>query len=109
MQKLMLATDVILEALIGPSPIKVDRLISQARNGEVQFEILDLALCGAFYSVDEDDVINVRRLAQLLQYAQLIPDCPEYLGPGEREGWVPTAKEVANWRKCALGEGGDFG
>ena len=104
MQEVMLAIDVILEALIARKARKVDSLILEARNGNVQLQILDSALYCALYSVRNEDEVNVRRLADLLQYAQLIPDAPEYLGPQDRVSWTPSQDEVDNWRKVALGD-----
>jgi len=104
MEEIMLAVDVILQALIGRSTSKVDALIMEARNGEAQLQILDSALYCALYSVRGEDTVNLRRLAELLQYTQLISDSPEYLGPQERESWIPSQGEVENWRKVALEE-----
>lgn len=103
MEEIMLAVDVILEGIIGRTTGKVDALIFEARNGDVQLQILDFALYCALYSVRTEDTVNVRKLAELLQYAQLIPDSPEYLGPQERESWTPSQTEIDNWRKVALG------
>jgi hypothetical protein len=104
MQEIILAVDVILQAIIGRNTSKIDDLILEARNGDAQLQILDSALYCALYSVKGEDKVNVRRLAELLQYAQLISDSPEYLGPEERESWIPSQEEIDNWRKVALGE-----
>ncbi|SRR5258708_23644009 len=102
MKEVILAVDVILQALIGRTASKVETLILEAGRGEVQIQIMDSALYCALYSVRSGDTVNIRRLAELLQYAQLISDSPEYLGPEDREMWIPSKAEIENWRKVAL-------
>ena len=101
MKEIMLAVDVLLAALIGPSPNFVDALINQARNGDANFLVGHHALFCALYSVKESDFINVRRLAELVKYSQIQPEEPEYLGSQERERWIPSEAEMTNWRGIA--------
>jgi hypothetical protein len=104
MEEIMLATDVVLQAIIGPDPASVDGLIAEAQNREIQLTVLHSVLYCAVYSVRETDRINPHRLSELLKYSQIASDEPEYLGRHERGSWVPTSEEVEKWRKLALGE-----
>lgn len=104
MEEILLATDVVLQAIIGPTGGSVEGLIAQAQNGEVHLTVLHSVLYCAVYSVRETDRINTHRLAELLKYSQIMSDEPEYLGPQERGSWKPASEEVENWRKLALGE-----
>jgi hypothetical protein len=101
MEEILLATDVVLEVIIGSSTDRANRLIDRARKGEIQINILQSALYWAFYSVKKDDKINFRQVAELFKYAQIVLEAPIYLGPQDREGWTPSQQEVDNWRKCA--------
>jgi hypothetical protein len=103
MKEIMIATDVVLEAIIGRTPGLADELIAQAQKGEAQLNILHSTLYSALYSVDPRvDKVNVQRLAQLLKYSQILPDAELYTGPQERDAWVPTEEEITNWREIAL-------
>jgi hypothetical protein len=104
MEEIMLATDVVLQAIIRPTAGSVEDLIARAQMGEIRLIMLHSVLYYAVSSVRENDGINTHRLAALLKYVQIISDEPEYLGPQERDSWVPTPEEVENWRKLALGE-----
>jgi hypothetical protein len=100
----MMATDAVLAAIIAPEGDATERLIERARRAEIVILIPQMVLYWAFHSVAEGDQIFIRRVAELLQYAQIVPDTPEYLGPRSRESWVPSSDEVDNWHRCALGE-----
>jgi hypothetical protein len=102
MEEIMLATDVVLQAIIGPNSGSAETLIAQAKTGEIQLTVLHSVLYYAVKSVSEDDQINLRRFSELLKYSQIISDEPEYLGTKERDLWEPTARDVENWRKLAL-------
>lgn len=102
MEEIMLAIDAILKVIIGPTPAFVDELIERARKGEVKFLISEFALYCALYSVQEGDQVNARHLAEVLKYAQILPDAPAYLGPEERESWKPSQEEINHWREVAL-------
>lgn len=102
MEEVLLGIDVVLEAIIGNANGLSNKLIEQARKGQIQINILHSALYCAFYSVDSDDTADFRQIAELLKYAQIIPDAETYLGPQDRELWTPSKEEVDNWRKCAF-------
>lgn len=104
MQPTMLATDVVLQALVGPSKGLIESLIMQAQNGKTRLTVLHSTLYCAVISVRPSDTLNTHRFAELLKYSEIIPDEPQYLGPQERDSWVPTSKEIEHWRKLALGE-----
>lgn len=102
MDHVMLATDVVLQAIIGNPNGSVGKLMKQAKSDEIRLAIPHLALYCAVYSIRKGDQINAPRLAELLKYSEILPETPEYLGPIERESWVPNAQAVENWRKLAL-------
>lgn len=102
MEEITLAIDIILEAIIRPTPGIVDRLIERARKGEARLIILRFALYCALHSVQEEDKVNAKRLAELLKYAEIQPDTLELLEPQDRESWTPSQEEINNWRKCAI-------
>jgi hypothetical protein len=101
-EEVMLATDTVLKAIIRPTADSVDHLIAEAQKGETRLSVLHSSLYCALYSARETDSLNIPRLAQLLKYVEIVQDAPEYLGPEERDSWVPSSEEVSNWRKCAL-------
>jgi len=74
MEEIMLATDVVLQAIIQPGAGSVEDLVAQAQNGEIQLSVLHSVLYFALYSVRENDKINTQRLAELLKYVQIISD-----------------------------------
>ena len=102
MEEVMLATDVVLSAIISPTTQVVDKLIEQAKRGEIALLMPHFVLYCALYSVEDSDVVNSHQLAELLKYVQIVADAPEFLGPQERGSWTPSVEEVANWRRCAL-------
>jgi hypothetical protein len=104
MSEVMLAIDSVLEAIIGPSPGSIDEIIRKAREGEIQLILEDFALYCALASVREGDKVNIRRLADLIKYAQIQLDSPEFLGSLDRESWTPSNEAIENWRRWALQE-----
>ncbi len=102
MKDTIVGIDVLLAALIGPIPNYVDAVVRKAQDGKLNLIIEDHALYCALYSVREGDRVSLRRLAELLKYAQIKMSAPEFLGPRERESWTPSEKAIENWRQCAL-------
>ena len=100
----MLATDVVLGAIIGRSDHPVRKLIEQAQNGQITLVIPQPVLYWAIHSVKPTDSINTNQLAELIKYSQILPDAPEYLGPNERHSWLPSSEAVAKWRRLVLEE-----
>lgn len=98
-EEVMLAVDMVLEAIIGTTPGSIDKLISQAANGEIKLSVCHLALYSAVFSVQKNDNVNATQFAELLRLVQIIPEEPEYLGCEERNSWIPTQDQVDNWRR----------
>ena len=101
MEEVMLATDVVLEAIIGRNG-SAAKLIEQARKGEIHLVVPHYVLYCAVYSTSSTDTINTDQLAELLKYCEILPDAPAYLGPEDRDSWRPEWHEVENWRRHAL-------
>ena len=97
----MLAVDIILRAIIGPSEA-VHALLTRARNGEESFVMSDVALYCALKSVQRGDNINLALLAELLRYSHIDPDCPRDAGTSGRVSWEPGEDEIKHWRATAL-------
>ena len=104
MEEIMLATDIVLRAIIARNDDSVRKLIEQAQSGEILLIIPQTVLYWAVHSVKENDTIHSHRLAQLLKYSYILQDAPEYLGPAERDAWEPTSKQVEHWRTLATEE-----
>lgn len=102
MEEIMLATDVVLRAIIARNDVSVGKLIEQARSGDILQIIPQTVLYCAVQSVKENDTINFNRLAQLIKYSYILQDAPEYLGPAERDAWEPTSKQVEHWRSMVV-------
>jgi hypothetical protein len=101
MEEVMLAIDVVLQAIIGRNGSAAN-LIEQARRGEILLVVPHSVLYCAIYSISSTDTINTSQLAALLRYSQILPDSPEYLGPDDRDSWRPNSQAVENWRRLAL-------
>lgn len=101
MEPVLLAVDTILKAIIG-APGSLEDLLVEARAGKVYFVISDFALFCALSSVENDDQVDLPRLAELIKYSQAEAEDPAYLGPRGRESWTPTTEEIQNWRASAL-------
>lgn len=101
-EEVILAVDMILEAIIGLKPGRIDELIAEAESGEVRLSLSHFALYCAVHSVRAKDNLNARRFANLLRLVEIIPDEPQYLGIEERKAWVPSPDEVDHWRGAAL-------
>jgi hypothetical protein len=100
MKRAILATDAILQALIGPDTPFVNGLIEKAKNREIEIVVLDFALYCALRSVHKEDDINISRFTDLMKYAQI--EASPNLGPEDRESWEPTEEEKAKWRRVVL-------
>jgi hypothetical protein len=100
----MLAIDVVLSALIGPTDSAADRVLARVEAGEWQPVLLDLALFCAMSSVRPDDRVDHARFARLLRHVQFAasgsraPDAP--FDP-------PAIEEIEHWRDVALGRDSD--
>ena len=103
MNEVIVATDVVLRAIIRPSDY-VANLLDRARKGEVQLVIMHEVLYYALYSISSEDTINTQQLAELIQYSQILPHAPEFLGAEERRSWIPNSQQVEHWRRIALEE-----
>jgi hypothetical protein len=101
--RVILAIDVILEALIGPNPSPIERLLAQAKAGQVELVVLHHALYCALRSVGEQDTLNIARLAELVKYARIEPT--PHLKPEEGGVLEPTQEEIENWRADVLQRG----
>ena len=103
MEEVIVATDVVLRAIIGHSR-SIEKLIAEARRGEIRLVVPHESLYFAVYSIRSTDVINTSQFAELIQYCQILRDGPEFLGAEERDSWRPNSQEVENWRRLALEE-----
>jgi hypothetical protein len=96
----MLAIDVVLGALIGPSGCAAEMVIERAESGEWTPVLLDLALFCAMSSVRPEDRVDHARFARLLRHAS-------FAASGSREGGTafepPSSDEIEHWRNVALG------
>jgi len=102
MKDVLIATDAILAIIIGKESKVDEEIIKKARKGEYRILIEHCSLYWALYSVREGDNINLKRLAELLKYAQILSE--ELVDPRARESWTPSQEEVEHWRKVALEE-----
>jgi hypothetical protein len=101
MKKTMIAIDLLLAAIIGPIPNVTEQMIQEAREGKIKYVVLDHALYCALYSVRDGDKINAKRLADLLQYAEL--QNSRLLGIKKYKTLPPSEEEIEHWRKVVLG------
>lgn len=100
MKKVLLAIDVILSALIGPTPGHVDKLIDEARKAEIQIVIEHFALFCALRSLRDGDTINIVRFTELMKYSQI--QTSKFRQLEDRESWEPAEEEIDRWRTVAL-------
>ncbi len=100
MQKIALAVDVILSALVGKYREGIDDHINQAKSGEAEIVIFHDALCYALSAVREKDELDMEKFSELLRHSTVV-ESPEFTREHSSD-WRPSVDEVEHWREIAL-------
>ena len=98
--RVMLATDVLLGALIGPPGCLAENVIQRVESGEWTPVVPDLALFCAVASVRVEDTVDHARFARLMRHAEFTTVINRRPGMPHDP---PSESEIEHWRNVALG------
>lgn len=96
---MILANDIVLSMLIGPTDGPADALLARVEAGEFTPVVLDASLYWAMSAIEPTDEIQAGRMARLLRYARILPLERD---SDERGHPAPSADEIAHWREVVF-------